>query len=90
MAVLTSDLLSPVTDILAQLAALGHDQVRDRNARLGAGPDQYGVKLGDIRRLAAKFKNDHELGLTLWETGNLEARLMALLLLKPQKLSSEK
>src|SRR5690606_20330988 len=45
------------------------------------------VRMGDIRKVAAKVKTDHELGLALWATGNLEARLLALLIMKPKRLS---
>src|SRR5690606_24882604 len=51
--------------------------------------DQFGVRMGDIRKVAAKYKNEHDLSLALWETGNLEARLLATLLVKPAKLSSD-
>jgi 3-methyladenine DNA glycosylase AlkD len=77
-----------VKEALAQLKALGNESVRARNARNGADKNQYGVQMGDIRKLAAKIKADHALGLSLWETGNLDARLLALLLITPKKLSS--
>lgn len=73
---------------LARLQALGNEKVRARNARNGAGDDQYGVKLGDIRKLAKELQADHELGLELWETGNLDARLLAILLIEPKKIGS--
>ncbi len=75
-------------DVLAQLKALGDERVRARNAKHGAGKEQYGVQLGDIRKLAAKIKADHELGLALWDTENIDARLLAILLITPKKLSS--
>jgi len=75
-------------EALAQLEALANATVRARNARLGAGDDQYGVQLGDIRALAKKIKADHELGLELWATGNVDARLLAILLVRPKKLSA--
>jgi hypothetical protein len=68
--------------------ALGNEAVYKRNAKNGAGKDQYGVQLGDIRKLAAKIKANHELGLALWKTENLDARLLAILLLNPKKLSA--
>lgn len=77
-----------VKEALAQLKALGNEKVRARNARDGAGKNQYGVQMGDIRKLAAKIKADHELGLALWKTENLDARLLAILLITPKKLSS--
>jgi len=77
-----------VKEALAQLKALGNEKVRARNHRLGAGDDQYGVQMGDIRKLALKIKADHALGLALWETGNLDARLLAILLISPDDLSA--
>lgn len=76
-----------VDEILQRLEALGHEPTRARNRRLGAGENQFGVRMGDIRKLASEIKTDHELALALWATGNLEARLLALLVMKPQQLS---
>lgn len=78
-----------VESTLAQLEALGTEKLRAQNAKRGAGDNQYGVQLGDIRKLAAKIKTDHALALALWETGNLEARLLAILVMKPNDLSAD-
>jgi 3-methyladenine DNA glycosylase AlkD len=74
-------------ETLAQLKSLGDEKVRARNTRNGAGKNQFGVQLGDIRKLAAKIKTDDRLATALWETGNLDARLLAILLFKPDSLS---
>jgi 3-methyladenine DNA glycosylase AlkD len=74
---------------LAQLKKLGDEKVRARNYRNGAGENQFGVKHGDIRKLAAKIKTDHALALELWETGNLDARLLAVLVMNPKQLSRD-
>ena len=76
-------------EALAQLKALGNESVRKRNAKSGAGDNQYGVQMGDIRKLAKKIKANHALGLQLWETENLDARLLAILLITPKELSSK-
>jgi 3-methyladenine DNA glycosylase AlkD len=76
-------------EALAELEKLGNEKVRARNARLGSGDDQFGVQMGDIRKVAAKIKTDHELGLALWETGNLDARFLAILVMTPKKLSAK-
>jgi 3-methyladenine DNA glycosylase AlkD len=76
-------------DTLAQLESLGNEKVRARNKKNGAGDNQFGVQLGDIRKLAEKIKSDHELALALWDTGNIDARLLAILLIKPNKLSRD-
>lgn len=77
-----------VKEVLDQLKVLGDEKVFARNKKYGVGENQYGVKLGDIRKIAKKIKADHALGLKLWETENLEARLLAILILKPVDLST--
>ena len=76
-------------DILAQLKALGNEKVRAQNRKNGAGDNQFGVLHGDIRKVAAKIKSDHKLALALWETGNIDAQLLAILLINPKKLTSD-
>lgn len=76
-------------ETLAQLKALGNEKVRAHNKKFGAGDNQFGVKLGDIRKLAAKIKTNNQLALALWDTGNVDARLLAILLIKPQDLSRD-
>jgi len=78
-----------VQEILTQLESLGDAKLRAQNAKRGVDDNQFGVKLGDLRKIAAKIKSGHELALQLWSTGNFEARLLALLLVKPAKLSSD-
>lgn len=72
---------------LAQLESLGNEKVRAMHKKNGAGDNLFGVRLGDIRKVAAEIKNDDELATALWETENIDARLLAILLFKPKKLS---
>lgn len=76
-------------DTLAKLKSLGDEKVRAHNKKYGAGDNQFGVKMGDIRKLAAKIKTDDKLAHALWDTGNLDARFLAILLLKPESLSGD-
>ena len=78
-----------LNETLKQLKALANEKVRAHNAKYGAGDNQFGVKLGDIRVLAKKIKTNHELAMSLWETGNVDAQLLATLLIKPENLSAE-
>lgn len=75
-------------ETLKELEALGNDKVRAWNAKGGAGENQYGVSLGDIRALAKKIRTNHALALSLWETGNVDAQFLAALLIVPKKLSA--
>lgn len=77
-----------VKEIIAQLESLGDAARRAHNKKAGAPDDQFGVKLGDIRALAKKLKTNHELALKLWDTGNVEAQLLATLIIKPKSLSA--
>ena len=78
-----------VNEILARLKSLGDDARRAHNTKAGAPDNQFGVKLGDIRVIAKKIKTDHELALNLWDTGNVEAQLLATLIIKPKSLSTD-
>jgi len=76
-----------VKEVLAQFEKMGDDARRKHNAKAGAPDNQFGVKLGDIRTVAKKIKTDHELALKLWETGNVEAQLLATLVMQPKSLT---
>jgi 3-methyladenine DNA glycosylase AlkD len=76
------------SEALKQLKALGSAKVRAQNAKSGAGDNQFGVSLGDIRVLAKKIRTDHPLALSLWDTGNVDAQFLAALLVQPKQLSA--
>jgi len=76
-------------ETLTQLETLGNEKMRAQNIRNGANDNQFGVRLGDLRGLAKKIKANHELAMELWETENIDARLLAILLLKPKTLSTD-
>lgn len=78
-----------VKEILAQLAALTNKTTKAHNIKYGAGDNQFGVKMGDIRALAAKIKINHPLALELWDTNNIDARFLAILILDTKKISKD-
>lgn len=78
-----------LSETLKKLEALGSAKMRAQNARKGAGDNQFGVKMGDIRKLAKQIKTNHKLALELWETKNIDARLLAILLMIPKNLSAD-
>ena len=83
-----------VKEALRQLEALGSEGMRAYNAKSsvfgdGAGDNQFGVQLGDIRTVAKKIKTNHALALSLWDTGNVDAQFLATLLIEPKKLSAK-
>ncbi len=86
-----------VRELLAQLQSLGDEKRRKHNAKTGpdgipgAGDNQFGVPTGDIRKLAKRIKtpDNHALALELWKTGNMDAQLLAILMMKPKELSAK-
>jgi 3-methyladenine DNA glycosylase AlkD len=78
-----------LNETLKQLKALGNEATRAHNAKWGADDNQFGVKHGDLRALAKKIKTNHELAMSLWETGNVDAQLLAILLIKPKDLPAK-
>jgi len=76
-------------ETLKQLEALGNEKMRAQNTRNGAVGNQFGVRLGDIKKLAKMIKTKHELALSLWDTEIIDARLLATLIFKPSEVSVE-
>lgn len=75
--------------VISELKSLGDPKQRDYYVKQGAGTDVFGCKLGDIRSVAKKIKSDTALAKELWKTGNLEARLLATLIVKPKDLTAK-
>ena len=65
-------------EALDALKALGNESVRVHNRKFGAGDNQYG---------AAQMKADHQSAMDLYDSGIIDAQLLAILLIKPKKLS---
>lgn len=78
-----------VKEILAKLKSLGDKARHAHNVKAGAPENQFGVKLGDVRAVAKKLPRDQDLARELWATGNVEAQLVATLLLEPKSLSAD-
>lgn len=72
---------------MAELSALGTEKQREFNKKHGVSDNQFGLKMGDLRVIAKRIKLDPELAAKLWESGNFDARLLAILLMKPKQLS---
>jgi 3-methyladenine DNA glycosylase AlkD len=76
-------------ETLRELESMGNAGVRAHNTKNGAGDNQFGVNRGDVRKLANKIKTNHELALSLWKRGNIDAQFLATLLIKVDLLSAD-
>lgn len=74
-------------EVMAALKAAGNEKVKRLEVRAGAGENQFGVQSGDIRTLAKKLKGKPELAGELWNTGNADAMLLAVLLMNPKQIT---
>ena len=76
-------------DALTRLKSLHHAGTWANNEKNGAAGQQFGVKHGDIRTLAKEIKPDPVLAQLLWDTANIDARYLAILLMKPKLLTPD-
>ena len=65
-------------EILAELRSMGSQKDRAGMSRYGINVENaFGVSIYELRRIAKRLGTDHALALSLWATGNHEARLLA-------------
>ena len=79
-----------VREALAWLEQRGSARVREEaRTRYGIdAPKSYGVKIGEIQRLAKTLGTDHELAQALWKTGWYEARLLCAYVDDPEQVTA--
>jgi 3-methyladenine DNA glycosylase AlkD len=77
-----------VAEIISRLEAKGDPKVRALNWRNGAPENHFGVKLVEIRNLSKEIKQNSPLAKELWATGNVDARLLATLIVNPKDLAA--
>lgn len=66
-----------LAEILLELESLGDPQTKKTLLRHGALEPLYGVKIGNLKPLAKRLKNKHEIALELYATGNSDAMYLA-------------
>ncbi|HLF95433.1 MAG TPA: DNA alkylation repair protein [Planctomycetota bacterium] len=74
--------------VLATLKKLGKPQTAAIYKRHGSGDDVFGVLTSEIAKIQKKIKIDHALAMQLWRSGNAEARILALQIADPEKVTS--
>ncbi|MET1086039.1 MAG: DNA alkylation repair protein [Arthrobacter sp.] len=69
-----------LSEVMAELSGLDDPRAREVNKKHG---NDYGVNLSKLRALAKRLKTHQDLALGLWNTGDTAARLLALLICRP-------
>jgi len=77
-----------VQGVLTTLQKLGKPGTAAIYRRHGSGDNVFGVLTSEIVKLQKRIKTDHSLAIELWKTGNAEARILALQIADPGKLTS--
>jgi 3-methyladenine DNA glycosylase AlkD len=77
-----------LSEVMAELEALGTEQNRKVYRRHGAGENQFGVSFANLRKVAKRLKPNNELAEALWATGNQDARILATLVADATTLDS--
>lgn len=67
-----------IASVMAMLAEAGTAQNRKIYARHGAAEPMFGVSYKNLGLIRKQVGVDHELALELWDTGNHDARVLAL------------
>lgn len=70
--------MATLEDVISALEAAGTAQNRKVYARHGAAEPMFGVSYKDLGRIAKPLKTDHSLAADLWDSGNHDARVLAL------------
>ena len=77
-----------LAEAMAALEAAGSEQTRKTYVRHGAPEPMFGVSFATLKTLMKRIGVDHELGLTLWDTGNFDARNLAVKVVDPARMST--
>ena len=77
-----------VSQTMKELEKAGSAQTRKTYARHGAEEPMFGVSFATLKELTKKIDVDHELALALWDTGNFDARNLAVKIVDPARMSS--
>lgn len=74
---------------MAELKKLGTAQNRKIYARHGVGESMFGVSYANLKALTKNIKLDHNLAVQLWESGNHDARILAMSIADPAQATSK-
>ena len=70
--------MSTLAEVMAELELAGTAQNRKVYARHGAAEPMFGVSYKELGRIAKPLRTDHALAAGLWDSGNHDARVLAL------------
>jgi len=76
-----------LAETMSALEKAGSAQTRKTYARHGVTDPMFGVSFATLKTLLKRIRVDHELALALWDTGNYDARNLAVKVADPLRMS---
>jgi len=76
-----------LAETMRNLAKAGNAQARKTYARHGAQEPMFGVSFATLKTMVKRIRVDHELALALWDTGNHDARVLAMKIAEAAKIT---
>lgn len=77
-----------LAEAMSELEKAGSAQTRKTYARHGAPEPMFGVSFATLKTLRKRIGVDHELALALWNSGNYDARNLAVKIADPAQMST--
>ncbi len=77
-----------LAEAMSTLEKAGAAQTRKTYARHGVETPMFGVSFAFLKTLMKRIRVDHDLALALWDTGNFDARNLAVKIVDPARMST--
>jgi DNA alkylation repair enzyme len=77
-----------LAEVMDELEKAGSEQTRKLYARHAGNQPMFGVSFATLKLMMKRIRVDHELACALWETGNLDARNLAVKIVDPAAMTS--
>ena len=77
-----------LAEAMSELETAGSEQTRKTYARHGVNEPMFGVSFATLKTMFKGIGVDHELALALWDTGNFDARNLAVKIADPASMSA--
>lgn len=78
-----------VEQIIKELQTLGKESYKNTMKKHGVPEPFFGVKIGDMKKILKRIKQDHQLALDLFDTGNYDAMYLAGYLVDDSKMTNK-
>jgi 3-methyladenine DNA glycosylase AlkD len=79
---------SSLAETMRELEKAGSAQTRKTYARHGALEPMFGVSFATLKTMVKRIGVDHDLALELWDTGNHDARTLAIKIADPARMKA--